>query len=128
MLHPARNRCDLFFFKKQQQKNRTNKNRPQQHQKHSTQGLHHCMGYFCAKCQLTCECLSWGTRLMDGSRGETGGPISPAMKNHQNIGFLSNTGPDPLKNHKTTRPVFNVGPSSTLKQNVVSLVGGLMPA
>ena len=27
-------------------------------------------------------------------------------------GFLSNTGPDPLKNHKATKPAFNVGPSS----------------
>ena len=26
----------------------------------------------------------------------TGGPYSP-LKNHKNIGFLSNTGPDPLK-------------------------------
>ena len=32
-------------------------------------------------------------------------------KNHKNIGFLSNTGLDPLKNNKTTKPVFNVGPS-----------------
>ena len=26
--------------------------------------------------------------------------------NHKNIGFLSNTGPDPLKNHKATKPAF----------------------
>ena len=26
--------------------------------------------------------------------------------------FFSNTGPDPLKNHKATKPTFNVGPSS----------------
>ena len=30
----------------------------------------------------------------------------------QNIGFLSYTGPDPLKNHKATKPAFNVGPLS----------------
>ena len=29
---------------------------------------------------------------------------------HKNIGFLSNTGPDPLKNHKATKPLCNVGP------------------
>ena len=29
--------------------------------------------------------------------------------NHKNIGFLSNTGSDPLKNHKTSKPAFNVG-------------------
>ena len=26
----------------------------------------------------------------------------PPLKNHKNIGFLSNAGPDPLKNHKAT--------------------------
>ena len=34
----------------------------------------------------------------------------------QNIGFLCNTGPDPLKNHKTITPAFNVGPSSSTKK------------
>ena len=28
------------------------------------------------------------------------------------VGFLSNTGPDPLKDHNATKPAFNVGPSS----------------
>ena len=32
------------------------------------------------------------------------------MKNPQNIGFLSNTVPDPLVNHKATKPALNVGP------------------
>ena len=46
-------------------------------------------------------------------RIQTGGQGSgPPLKNHKNIGFLSNTGPDPLKNHKTTKPAFNVWPSS----------------
>ena len=45
----------------------------------------------------------------------TGGP-DPPLKNHQNLGFPSKTGPDPtgpnpLKNHKATKPEFNVGPS-----------------
>ena len=44
---------------------------------------------------------------MRKSRGVTGGPTSP-LENHKNIGFLSNTGPDPLKNHKATKPAFNV--------------------
>ena len=35
----------------------------------------------------------------------------------KNIGFLSNTGPDPLKNHKATEPEFNVGPSSARQGN-----------
>ena len=34
---------------------------------------------------------------MCGSRGGTGGPDPPALKYHKNIGFLNNTGPDPLK-------------------------------
>ena len=47
---------------------------------------------------------------MCGSRGGTGGP--DPMENHKNIGFLSITGLDPLKNHKATKPAFNVGLSS----------------
>ena len=34
------------------------------------------------------------------------------LKNHKNIGFLSNTGSDPLKKHKATKPVFHDRPSS----------------
>ena len=48
---------------------------------------------------------------MRKTRGGTGGPTS-TLENHKNIGFLSNTGPDPLKNHKATKPAFNVGLSS----------------
>ena len=40
------------------------------------------------------KCVAW----VDQERG-TGGP-DPPLKNHKNIGFLSNTGPDPLKNHE----------------------------
>ena len=40
------------------------------------------------------------------------GVLTPTEKSQKNIGFLSNTGPDPLKNHKATKPAFNVGPSS----------------
>ena len=50
--------------------------------------------------------------------GGTGGP-DPNLKNHENIGFFSNTGPDPLKNHKATKPVLNVGQSSTRQQNAI---------
>ena len=39
---------------------------------------------------------------MRGSRG--GG-----LKNHKNIGFLGNTGPDPLKNQKATMPDLMLG-------------------
>ena len=40
------------------------------------------------------------------------GVWTPSLKNHKSIGFLSNTGPDPLKNHKATKLAFNVWPSS----------------
>ena len=33
-------------------------------------------------------------------------------KNNKSIGFLSNTGTDPLKKDKATKPAFNVGPTS----------------
>ena len=41
---------------------------------------------------------------MSDSKDEGGG--------HKNIGILSNTGPDPPKNHKDTKPAFYVGPTS----------------
>ena len=31
------------------------------------------------------------------------------QKNHKNVGFLTNTGPDPLKNYKVARPVLARG-------------------
>ena len=47
----------------------------------------------------------------EGYRGS--GPHSPPPeKNHKTIGFLGNTGPDPLKKkYKSTKPAFKVGPS-----------------
>ena len=54
--------------------------------------------------------------IMRGSRGGGGGGRGPGppLENHKNIGFLS---PDPLKNHKATKPAFNVGPSSARQRN-----------
>ena len=40
---------------------------------------------------------------MGGSRGGHRGS-GPPLKNHKNIVNLSNTGPDPLKNNKATKP------------------------
>ena len=67
--------------------------------------------------------------FMHGSRGGTGGPDPPPPpppppppappENHKNIEFLSNTCPDPLKNHKATKPTFNVGPSLAHQQNAI---------
>ena len=44
---------------------------------------------------------------MRGSRGGGGGLDPP--ENPKYIGFLSNTGLDPLKNHKATKPAFKFG-------------------
>ena len=49
--------------------------------------------------------------------GGTAGPDPPLPENHKNIGFLSETGPDPLKIHKATKPAFNVGPLSARQRN-----------
>ena len=52
-------------------------------------------------------------RIQRGGGGGGGGKGSGApLKNHKNIGFLSKSGLDTLKNHKTAKPAFNVGPSS----------------
>ena len=42
---------------------------------------------------------------------EGGQGVRNLLKNHKNIMFLSNTGPDPLENHKATKPPFNFGPA-----------------
>ena len=55
----------------------------------------------------------------------TGGSDPPVY--HKNIGFLSNTGPDPLGNHNATKPTFNAGPAKH-HLNGVSLVGRSWPA
>ena len=41
------------------------------------------------------------------------------LKNYKYIGSLSNTGQDPLKNHKATKPAFNVGSSSACQRNAI---------
>ena len=60
-------------------------------------------------------------------KGWTGGPDTHPLKNHKNIGVLSNTGSDTLKNHIATKQAFNVVPPSarqrTQWRNGVSLVG-----
>ena len=48
-------------------------------------------------------------RIQRGDRGS--GPPPPPLKITK-IGFLSNTAPDLLTNHKATKPAFNVGPLS----------------
>ena len=58
--------------------------------------------------------------MEDPEGGGTGGPDTlPPPENHKNIGFLSNTGPDPPKIYKATKPAFNVGPSSARQLNAI---------
>ena len=64
-----------------------------------------------------CRHLS-SSELLACADPEGGGRILTSLKNHKNIGFLVNTGPDPLKNHKSTKPAFNGGPSSARQRNV----------
>ena len=67
-------------------------------------------------------------QIQRGGRGPDPLP-PPPLKNHKNIGFQSNTGLHPQKNHKATKPAFNFGPSSAHQRNLngVSLVGWLLP-
>ena len=79
---------------------------------------------------MLCKWINWnlnsvvnGMTCADPEGGGAGGP--DPTENHKNIGFLSNSGPDPLKTHETTKPAFNVWPSSARQRNVngVSLAG-----
>ena len=67
------------------------------------------IGYICK--------FVYHARILMGNRGSE--PPSPQLKNHKKTGFLSNTGPDPLKNHKATQPAFKVWPSSVCQQNAI---------
>ena len=59
---------------------------------------------------------------MCGSRRRGGGGgqgVQTSLKKHKNIGYLSDTDPDPQKNHKATKSSFNVGPSSIRQRNAI---------
>ena len=51
--------------------------------------------------------------------GAGGRDPPPLLKDHKKLGFLSNTGLDPLKKCKATRPEFNVRPSLGRQQNSI---------
>ena len=58
--------------------------------------------------------------VMGGSRGVKGGPDPPPpLRNHKNIGFLSNTDPDLLENLIATKSAFNVGLSSARQRSTI---------
>ena len=50
---------------------------------------------------------------------EGGQGVWTPLKNHKNIGFSSNTGLDPLKNLKATKPAFKIGSSLTRQGNSI---------
>ena len=54
----------------------------------------------------------------EGGGGGRGSP-PPPLKNRKNIGFLSNSGPDSLKNHEATKPETNIGPSAARQRNAI---------
>ena len=54
-------------------------------------------------------------------RGSKAPPPPKKKKKSQNIGFLSNTGRESLKNHKATKPATNVEPSSARQRNAIKM-------
>ena len=60
---------------------------------------------------------------MQGYRRGTGGPDPPPPpEKSRKYRFLSNSSPNPLKNHKATKPTFNVGPSLARQRNAIEMV------
>ena len=57
--------------------------------------------------------------LMGGYRGGNRVSGPPPPEKSQTLGFLSNTGQDPLNNHKATKPALNVGPLSARQRNTI---------
>ena len=62
--------------------------------------------------------------VMGGSRGGNRGSRLHPPENHKNIGFLSNTGADPLKNYQSSIQCWAiVGTPAKRHLNGVSLAG-----
>ena len=59
-----------------------------------------------------------------------GGGVRKPLESHKTIGFLRNTSPSPLENHKATKPAFKVGPASVRQRNDIKwrFAGGPMLA
>ena len=58
----------------------------------------------------------------DPEAGTGGTDPPPPLKIIKYIRFLSNTGQDPLKNHKATKLAFNVDPSSARQRNAILMM------
>ena len=57
-------------------------------------------------------------RSSGGGGGGSGSGPPPPLKNYQNIGFSSNTGPDPLKN-RSYQASIQCGSSSARQRNAI---------
>ena len=64
-------------------------------------------------------CVVAHVRIQRGGGRDRGS--GPPLKNDKNIGSLSNTGPDPLKNHKATKPALNVVLSTARQRNAITM-------
>ena len=71
-------------------------------------------------CWKSCRSSIHG-RIQRGGGGGVGEGqgVGTTLKNHKNTEFLSNTGPDPLKNYKASTPTINVWPSSARQRNAI---------
>ena len=94
------------------------------HSHKSIQNVHVSVSIFCV-CEIRTPVYERSVetaRIMRGSRGGGGQGVRtppPPPAKSKNIGFLSNTGPDPLKYHKATKSAFNVRPSSARQRNAI---------
>ena len=73
--------------------------------------MEHAHKYFREITKLYCKeqgCSSIRVSANTDPEEGTGGS-SPLLKYHKNIGFLSNTDPELLENHKATKPVAMLG-------------------
>ena len=63
---------------------------------------------------------SFHDNFMPRSKGWGGGRRArPHLENHKPVGFPSNTGLDPLENHKAAKAAINVGPLWVRQQNAL---------
>ena len=68
------------------------------------------------------------TCMLNQRRIQRGGGRGPTpSEKSQIIGFLSDTGLDPLKNHKATKPAFNLGLSSAVDCPLRVVFGSFLP-
>ena len=68
---------------------------------------------------VLCLMIMGGFQRVWVGGGGRGSGHPPSLKKHKHIGLQSNTVPDPLKNHKATKPAVNVWTSSSRQRNAI---------